>query len=1153
MEFILVLEIYFVVLVDDLLPAFIENPKDESFLASNQNKEKVLGQLKVLKAIFDEELPKKKQQPCPESDQPEMSAPKPKRGAIREVLTSIFGRSPITGDLAPPPPANSSESTTNSDNQGKAIVGKKPTTMKNGIAQINDRKSCQNGVLNANEKMPPPTSPLKLNNNHIAVNEIKNKSSTFLDEIIKPAEMCDLQDEECSICLEEAVTKDFESNKFVLLNACDHGFHMDCLRRMVGDKAWTECPNCKKIYGIRTGNQPPGTMNVQTLSTSLPGFEEFKTTIAMSFIFPAGVQDDSHPNPGSSYKRLIRSAYLPGSPHGLRLLEKVSLAFARKMLFTIDKSRTTGIVGITFNDIHLKTAMGGGPLRHGYPDPGYLDRLDEELKNAGITDQDLTKPDGTKIEKNPDKLSSSVQVQTNHQRVQDVPAKVPNTNMNNGSSLPLKRPTPETGAIPKAIPTSKSNHAKQPTDDVVSARKRRPSSSAEGNRPNAASSGFTEIGKRLQLYHQRSRSATPGDHQSHDQESRDGDVDEATDNGDHKDIVDDVKISTYSVNVGKNVVTFGPHTPVPANLKFLLKRPTNNGTVASLKIKDGKRFGFISPEGQAGTENNVFFHLDFVKNRSDINATLRLNTPVKYILNKKTDPTKGPKASMVFIGDDGGSMAEDDVIKLGIGKWLRGEVVGMSDTFFFILVSEVKVKVLRNKISKMALPVRKGDRIDFVLADRGNKTSKDPFAKKAKIGQYVEARPADQLRAYFSKIVVEDLEAAEAAKALTELLTIEAMWTYFANLVPDPDLFLDFVDFLSVIMFKSRSIRQEELMKPVLMNLTSGPLFKTNQDDNDIYVNANENRTILFRFCKLFIATAPELVTAIKSLGSQILLSFFDNSRDQDKSLVGELFEMFIKASCPNLDQDADHGSRANQAVIPNNAEVLGDSLDEDNHLTKIKLDGPYPSTEDYMDCFYRLLRAETFTKIQKGVQDFVKEELDYRDMYIYTNVTLVGICTEGQDISIALKFKVPNPPSKNNKKKGQRKIKWEVSPHLMFGNLLCISPSQEFNDAIWATVYDRDNARLAKDQIILVRICENNDLSYGEILNKLRQTSGRAVMAESPTYFQALSPVLNTIRTTDIDTYKLSNEIVFGKADQEPPEYLKRFQAQDPEAFKAG
>ena len=45
------------------------------------------------------------------------------------------------------------------------------------------------------------------------------------------------------------------------------------------------------------------------------------------------------------------------------------------------------------------------------------------------------------------------------------------------------------------------------------------------------------------------------------------------------------------------------------------------------------------------------------------------------------------------------------------------------------------------------------------------------------------------------------------------------------------------------------------------------------------------------------------------------------------------------------------------------------------------------------------------------------------------------------------------------------------MSPQLMYGNLICISPNGKFDDIIWATVAERDADILNKSCIIMVQV----------------------------------------------------------------------------------
>lgn len=56
------------------------------------------------------------------------------------------------------------------------------------------------------------------------------------------------------------------------------------------------------------------------------------------------------------------------------------------------------------------------------------------------------------------------------------------------------------------------------------------------------------------------------------------------------------------------------------------------------------------------------------------------------------------------------------------------------------------------------------------------------------------------------------------------------------------------------------------------------------------------------------------------------------------------------------------------------------------------------------MDTYFRLLRAEIFSGIQRGIHDYKSGTLDYRDMNCYFNVSLAGLCFSKSNLCLALK-----------------------------------------------------------------------------------------------------------------------------------------------------
>ncbi|NWU62752.1 DTX3L ligase, partial [Pterocles burchelli] len=179
----------------------------------------------------------------------------------------------------------------------------------------------------------------------------------------------------CPICMETISNKE-------ILRKCNHAFCKSCI-----DQAMTyrqTCPVCNTVYGVMKGDQPEGTMSTRVMAFSLPGYPGCDT-IEITYDMHSGIQTRNHPNPGKPYSGTSRTAYLPDNKEGREILQLLRRAFNQKLIFTVGHSHTTGAHGvITWNDIHHKTSISGGPTGFGYPDANYLQRVRSELKARGI-------------------------------------------------------------------------------------------------------------------------------------------------------------------------------------------------------------------------------------------------------------------------------------------------------------------------------------------------------------------------------------------------------------------------------------------------------------------------------------------------------------------------------------------------------------------------------------------------------------------------------------------------------------------------------------------------------------------------------------------------------------------------------------------------
>ncbi|XP_030230246.1 E3 ubiquitin-protein ligase DTX3L isoform X9 [Gadus morhua] len=192
---------------------------------------------------------------------------------------------------------------------------------------------------------------------------------------VRGAPAAEEEEDKCPVCMDQF------TNRTTL--PCNHALCTECLENLVR-KMGPTCPICKANFGEITGDQPDGSMTYETQRTSLPGFWRYGHLL-IKYEIPSGKQTARHPNPGRPYHGTQRSAYLPDNREGREVLRLLQRAFDKKLIFTVGTSRTSGSEDqVTWNDIHHKTSIGGGPTSFGYPDPDYLRRVKEELKAKGI-------------------------------------------------------------------------------------------------------------------------------------------------------------------------------------------------------------------------------------------------------------------------------------------------------------------------------------------------------------------------------------------------------------------------------------------------------------------------------------------------------------------------------------------------------------------------------------------------------------------------------------------------------------------------------------------------------------------------------------------------------------------------------------------------
>ena len=161
---------------------------------------------------------------------------------------------------------------------------------------------------------------------------------------------------ECPICMELLETVDVYGVA-IRLPFCSHAhyFHTQCAKQMLMTSG--KCAICSHLYIVKQGNQPiSGTMRVIRGPPSLAGYKELGIgTIIINYNFPNGVQTEIMPCPGQQYYGTNRTAYLPDTLQGNKILRLLQRCFDIRQTFQVGTSVTTGMPNcVVWNGVHHK-------------------------------------------------------------------------------------------------------------------------------------------------------------------------------------------------------------------------------------------------------------------------------------------------------------------------------------------------------------------------------------------------------------------------------------------------------------------------------------------------------------------------------------------------------------------------------------------------------------------------------------------------------------------------------------------------------------------------------------------------------------------------------------------------------------------------------
>lgn len=147
-------------------------------------------------------------------------------------------------------------------------------------------------------------------------------------------------------------------------------------------------------------------------------------------------------------------------------------------------------------------------------------------------------------------------------------------------------------------------------------------------------------------------------------------------------------------------------------------------------------------------------------------------------------------------------------------------------------------------------------------------------------------------------------------------------------------------------------------------------------------------------------------------------------------------------------------------SVIPTLRDII---TDERPFLRPNKIDGPYDSTQHYLDVQFRLLREDFIKPLRDGIQTLLvmgkhRTPKDERllDVRVYDNVEIGQPIFNSNGIAYQIKFDISK----------FHRVQWENSKRLIFGSLLCLS-NDNFESFAFAVVANRELKDVSKVSMI--------------------------------------------------------------------------------------
>ena len=543
-------------------------------------------------------------------------------------------------------------------------------------------------------------------------------------------------------------------------------------------------------------------------------------------------------------------------------------------------------------------------------------------------------------------------------------------------------------------------------------------------------------------------------------------------------------------------------------------------------FKQEESYGFIRPRGSLPTDytnKNVHFSSNGVRYVE--------GDEVEFVL-RDTDKAR-PSAKRVWIVRRAGPLVKQ--LLKGDSACTLGQITRISpyDREGWIqVISNVEadcdsqgVYFQESWVTCGYMDLQPGDIVEFKLSP-SRKRDGEMAAHQIRLSE-CKQRSQSEIHRYICKVTNKLCLMTDTDTELTcGLMSCTAVWDAIGQCKDmSPETVLALVDYIKLLHAKAQGYNEK--FKEVIKSLVYSNFCNTQDGQLKRYLQGEweqtpeEWREKIKQFLIIILDCVPEKSRMVVTLMKPML------SSDQN-SFEHFMFTVMKKITARNQDDISDL-EWDELPLVPSASELLSNRHEgEATRLKQVKVKGQYESAEEYMDIYFRLLRADCFSALQKGISSYLENTLDPRDMFVYTGVSLEGvsISEKGQGVALALRVTPLNPV--NN---------WETCSNLTYGNLLCLSPTGSFKDPIWATVTQRDVKVLKSKQIVWVELCDLcNTVDSSTSLIQITSASGRIIMAESPTYYVAYQPVLKALQEMDPSEMAFSDELIYLDDPKPPP-----------------